>query len=65
VAELTAAHTVSGNPMRFQNGSVPIVADETWRTASSRRDIATVTAITLPLLHHFGYPVLTSGAPSS
>lgn len=65
VAELTAAHTVSGNPMRFQTGSVPIVADETWRTASSRRDLATVTAITLPLLHHFGYPLRTSGARPS
>jgi hypothetical protein len=65
VAELTAAHTVSGNPMRFQTGAVPIVADETWRTASSRRDLATVTAITLPLLHHFGYPVRTSGARAS
>jgi hypothetical protein len=65
VAELTAAHTVSGNPMRFQTGAVPIVADETWRTATSRRDLATVTAITLPLLHHFGYPVRTSGARAS
>jgi hypothetical protein len=62
VAELTAAHTVSGNPMRFQTGSVPIVADETWRTATSARDRATVTAITLPLLRHFGYPVRSSGA---
>jgi hypothetical protein len=62
VAQLNAAHTVSGNPMRFQTGAVPIIADETWRTATSKRDRATVTAITLPLLHHFGYPVRSSGA---
>jgi hypothetical protein len=51
--------------MRFQTGAVPIVADETWRTATSARDRATVTAITLPLLHHFGYPLRPSaGSPS-
>jgi hypothetical protein len=57
VAELGASHTVSGNPMRFTTGPVPIVADETWRTASRRRDLAAVTAVTLPLLHHFNYPL--------
>jgi hypothetical protein len=57
VADLTAAHTVSGNPMRFQTGAIPIVADETWRTASSQRDLATVSAITSPLLHRFRYPL--------
>lgn len=57
VAQLAPAHTVSGNPMRFKTGAVPIVADNTWRTASTARDLATVTAITLPLLHHFDYPL--------
>jgi hypothetical protein len=57
VAQLAPAHTVSGNPVRFKTGAIPIVADETWRTAASGRDLATVTAITLPLLHHFDYPL--------
>jgi hypothetical protein len=57
VAELTVAHTVSGNPSRFRTGSVSIVADDAWRTASSRRALAPVTAITLPLLHRLGYPL--------
>ena len=57
VAHLASAHTVSGNPMRFKTGAVPIIADDTWRTAASGRDLATVTAITLPLLHHFDYPL--------
>jgi Sulfotransferase family len=64
VAVLRSAHTVSGNPMRFQTGSVPIIADDTWRTATSARDRAIVTAITLPLLHHFGYPIGSSGVPT-
>ncbi|HEX3823814.1 MAG TPA: sulfotransferase [Mycobacteriales bacterium] len=61
VAQLRAAHTVSGNPVRFQTGAVPIVADDTWQTALSRRDLAAVTAITMPLLHKFGYPVRIAG----
>jgi hypothetical protein len=65
VAQLTASHTVSGNPMRFQTGAVPIVADETWQTATSRRSLATVTAVTLPLLHHFDYPIRPRSAGRS
>lgn len=64
VAELTTAHTVSGNPTRFATGTVQIVADDSWRTASRRRDLATVTAITLPLLHHFRYPLRPAGIDS-
>jgi hypothetical protein len=57
VAELAPTHTASGNPMRFTTGAVPIVADETWRAAARPRDVRAVTAITLPLLHHFDYPL--------
>lgn len=57
VAELAPTHTVSGNPMRFKTGAVPIIADDTWRSAAKPRDVRTVTAITLPLLHHFDYPL--------
>jgi hypothetical protein len=62
VAELTSAHTVSGNPMRFKTGAVQIVADDSWRSESRRRDLAIVTAVTLPLLHHFGYPLRPTGS---
>jgi hypothetical protein len=65
VAHLTASHTVSGNPMRFQVGDVPIVADERWRTESSRRDRAVVTAVTIPLLRHFDYPLRPTSARAS
>lgn len=57
VAELAPTHTVSGNPMRFKTGAVPIVADDTWRSAAKARDVRAVTAITLPLLRHFDYPL--------
>jgi hypothetical protein len=54
-AELGAAHTVSGNPMRFTTGRVPIRKDERWRTAMPGRQRRTVTALTLPLLARYGY----------
>jgi hypothetical protein len=54
-AELGAAHTVSGNPMRFTTGRVPIRRDERWRTAMPARQRRTVTTLTLPLLARYGY----------
>jgi hypothetical protein len=54
-AELGAAHTVSGNPMRFTTGRVPIRQDERWRTAMPARQRRTVTVLTLPLLARYGY----------
>ena len=32
-AELGAAHTASGNPMRFATGRIPIRMDDRWRAA--------------------------------
>ncbi|GAA1424162.1 sulfotransferase [Catellatospora coxensis] len=55
--ELSANHTVSGNPGRFRTGTVEVRADEAWRgelPASSR--LAT-TALTLPLMRRYGYRV--------
>jgi Sulfotransferase domain len=54
-ADFRAAHTVSGNPMRFATGRVPIRKDERWRTAMPARQLRTVTALTLPLLARYGY----------
>ena len=55
-ARLGTAHTVSGNPMRFDTGTVPVTADERWRTLMPARQRAAVTALTLPLLARYGYP---------
>ena len=54
-ADLGVAHTASGNPMRFATGRIPIRIDDEWRTAMSAAQRATVTAVTLPLLMHYGY----------
>ena len=54
-ALLSEAHTASGNPMRFTTGKVPIRSDDRWRAAMPDAQRRTVTAITLPLLSHYGY----------
>lgn len=53
--ELEVAHTVSGNPMRFERGPVALKPDEAWRNAMSGRDRALVSAISFPLLVRYGY----------
>ncbi len=54
-AEFHAAHTASGNPMRFTTGRIPIRPDEEWRTAMPAGQRRMVTTLTLPLLSHYGY----------
>ena len=54
-AHLAVGHSVSGNPMRFTAGQVPISRDERWRTGMSRAQQRAVTALTLPLLASYGY----------
>jgi hypothetical protein len=54
-ADLSVAHTVSGNPMRFKTGRTRICLDDEWRTAMATKDRLTVTGLTLPLLRHYGY----------
>ncbi len=48
-------HTVDGNSMRFRVGEVPLRKDEEWRSKMSPLERWTVTALTLPLLAHYGY----------
>jgi len=55
-ALLRPAHTVSGNPMRFQTGEVPIRPDEEWMEGMQPSDRRWVTTLPLPLLHRYGYP---------
>jgi hypothetical protein len=54
-ADLSAAHTVSGNRVRFLSGRVPIRQDDAWQAAMSAGQRRTVTALTLPLLSRYGY----------
>jgi hypothetical protein len=56
--ELRPAHTVSGNPMRFDRGPLRLREDAEWRSAISRHDFRSVTALTWPLLRRYGYDVM-------
>ncbi|MBA2575502.1 MAG: sulfotransferase [Euzebyaceae bacterium] len=52
---LGVGHTVDGNPMRFDTGTVVLRVDEAWRDGLSDKHTAAVTAITYPLLRRYGY----------
>jgi SAM-dependent methyltransferase len=54
-ARLEPAHTVAGNPIRFDEGEVEIRADEEWRRAMLPLDRHVVTVATAPLLRRYGY----------
>lgn len=49
------AHTVAGNPMRFQQGWVSIALDDEWRDALPAHQRRLVTLLTLPGLLRNGY----------
>jgi hypothetical protein len=58
VARLGPNHTVSGNPARFETGAVPIVDDSEWMDGLAKRDQLLTTALSLPVLGRYGYPVI-------
>jgi hypothetical protein len=52
---LNANHTIAGNPMRFDAGSVHLRVDDKWRADMRPRHRAIVRAITWPLLLRYRY----------
>jgi hypothetical protein len=58
---LRPTHTVSGNPIRFEQGSIEIKPDCEWRKAMQRRDRLTTTAMSWWLLARYGYPLRSHG----
>ncbi|WP_017627078.1 sulfotransferase [Nocardiopsis chromatogenes] len=54
-AELSLAHTVSGNPMRLRTGPVRVRADVAWRSQLAAPARVAVSALTLPVRWRFGY----------
>jgi Sulfotransferase family len=54
-AELGQAHSAAGNPMRFAYGRISIRPDDRWQTELPGAQRRAVTALTLPLLRHYGY----------
>jgi hypothetical protein len=55
--KLGISHTVSGNPNRFDTGTVELKADRSWKGKMPPRDQRLVTALTLPLLARYSYPL--------
>jgi hypothetical protein len=49
------AHTIAGNPVRFDRAPMELRRDEAWRTKLPGRQQRLVTAITAPLLAAYGY----------
>ncbi len=56
-ARLGANHTLSGNPARFSSGTVTLRDWEEWRSEQSRADKLTATALALPYLRRYDYPL--------
>lgn len=63
--EIAAGHTVAGNPMRFETGTVDIVVQNEWIAELARSSRATVTALCLPLLRRYGYRVRRGAQPEA
>ena len=55
--KLGISHTVSGNPNRFDTGAVELKHDRAWTQKMSPRDQKLVTALTVPLLARYHYPL--------
>ena len=55
--KLGISHTVSGNPNRFDTGTVELRQDRAWQEQMKSRDRALVTALTLPPLARYHYSV--------
>jgi Sulfotransferase family len=53
--ELGVHHTVSGNPMRFEQGSIHLRVDEDWRTQLKPLHRRLVSICTFPFLWFYGY----------
>jgi Sulfotransferase family len=57
-------HIFSGNPMSDRTGWLEIGLDDEWQTMLPTRQFAQVTAITLPLLRLYGYPIVPAARRS-
>ena len=57
VITLKGNHTVWGNPSRFKTGAIEIRNDDVWKRDLPTRDRLVSTAMSLPLLARYGYPL--------
>ncbi len=56
--KLGANHNIWGNPNRFQTGLVRLRPDDEWASRMRPEDRRLITALTFPLLAHYGYPLI-------
>ena len=54
---LRPVHGISGNPSRFDRGTVELKPDDEWLAGMGRADRLIVTLMTVPLLMRYRYPV--------
>src|SRR5262249_2614005 len=52
---LDRSHQVSGNPVRFRTGTIPLQLDDEWRTEMAAVDRRIAAAVSGPLLSRYGY----------
>lgn len=55
VVVLHTNHTIAGSETRVETGEVRLRLDDRWRTSLDARTRRVVTAVTFPLLSHYGY----------
>lgn len=55
--ELRPNHTVGGNPDRLKHGPIRLRSDDEWIGQQASTDRLRATAVALPLLARYGYPV--------
>jgi Sulfotransferase family len=58
VVTIRPTHTVGGNNNRFRTGQITMREDTEWRKRLPRLERAAVTAVSLPLMAHYGYRAL-------
>jgi hypothetical protein len=63
--DLPADHSLSGNPMRFREGRIPLKVDDEWRTKMPARARRLVTALTLLGLRRYRYALSADKPPTS
>lgn len=57
--KLSPNHTIAGNPSRFSTGELVVQDTGEWRVRQSAADRRIATAIALPYLRRYGYPLRT------
>ncbi len=59
---LDRSHQVSGNPVRFHTGPIPLQLDDEWRTGMATVDRRIASAVSGPLMHRYGYRRRSDGS---